>query len=365
MTRDDLTALLARIASGDGDEGDVRRARALLRDDDRLPDEVRDGALLDDVEDEAASLLALLELDPLADDTPDVADPIDVVAGVFAAIGGDAATELDDWEPVAQLLRDAIAAEGGSYDGAPQSLASLGASEGADLASAVAEAAGEVDVADDVLVAIGARPATSLRDAVRAEAGDVDVSEAAMLAIGAPPALSWRDAVVAEAGSFDAAEDILAAIGGRSAWSLAEALRAEAGTVDVADAVLRAIGAAELGLGPALATAIEAEAGGVDVAVAVERALRPAAVVPVPAVAAPANSNRFFPALALLAAAALVAVVGIGRGFGGSTPEPLQFASAGEVTIENLSYSDDVMVNVIQGEGDAPLILWIDEEATL
>ncbi len=184
----------------------------------------------------------------------------------------------------------------------------------------------------------------------------------------APDEVDVAGAVRAAAGDVDIADDVLAEIGVEATWSLADAIRFEAGTVDVAAAVLRTIGSADLDFGADLVAAIRSEGGEVDVVATVDRALRPAAppvVVTAPTASMPANSHRFYPALALLAAAALVVVLGVSRGFGTDAPEPMLFASAGEITIEDLSYSDDVMVQVIQGDGDAPLILWIDEEATL
>ena len=87
------------------------------------------------------------------------------------------------------------------------------------------------------------------------------------------------------------------------------------------------------------------------------------ATVPVPA-------NRSWGAWATAAiAAAVLLVVGpsafeADSGAASGPGEPIRFAMAAEVIVEDLSYSDTVQV--MQTEGDeGALIIWLDEEAVL
>jgi hypothetical protein len=68
-------------------------------------------------------------------------------------------------------------------------------------------------------------------------------------------------------------------------------------------------------------------------------------------------------------AAIVLLVVGASQLIGGyqsvgpAVPAPMQFASASEIIVDELEWSDTVQV--MQTEGDeGALIIWVDEEAT-
>ena len=202
-----------------------------------------------------------------------------------------------------------------------------------------------------------------LRAGLDAEAGGVDVSESVLRRLAVAgwaygPVLS--EAVRSEAGELDLARSVMAELTLNEGLPIADAVGAESGTVDVADAVL-----AELALDASLpiAEALRAEAGTVDVVSAVLAEIGEARTSDVPV---PANDNRGFSLGTLaLAAAALVSVIvgALSLPGGGMEPlDPMLFAHAGEVVIEDLSYGVDVQVVQIEGEQGA-VILWIDEEA--
>jgi hypothetical protein len=127
-----------------------------------------------------------------------------------------------------------------------------------------------------------------------------------------------------------------------------------------------------------LGEAVRAEAGTVDVTAEVMRRVRRAAVAPQISfdgdeVLEPANNGGF--AWGAVAAAALVLLtVLLGRPFVGGLPEridrdasvelaALQFASPGEIVVDDLSYAPDTNVQVIQEEGEGgALIIWVEEE---
>ncbi len=245
---------------------------------------------------------------------------------------------------------------------------------GVDLGAAVRDAAGEVDVASAVLAEVGAAWVPVGR-AVRSEAGAVDVAAAVMDAIGAR-SLPVAEAVRAEAGRVEVAAAVAAEVG-HAVADVGEAVRAEAGRIDVAGEVMAALGATGL----PVAEAVRAAAGEVAVGPAVMRALgtadaMPPAVAAPPAWPAPANrARRWVVALVAVAAAVAVVLFGVNGGVTPSAPtgadvavveahdadRELQFASASEVQIEDLSFGDDVVV--FQDEGDdGALILWVDDE---
>lgn len=226
-----------------------------------------------------------------------------------------------------------------------------------------------------------------IHEALVADRGTVDVTEAVMGRVSRE-ATGWvhgpvlGEATRFEGGRVDVAEQVMDQCGDASAVPLADAVRSLAGSVDLADQV-----AAKLGLdeGLPIAEAVRAEAGQVDVVEAVQAAIASSAVWTsegTPEAAAPTGraANRGFSAWAGLASVAAAAVLAVGLWAGNApsevqvvassvTPQKLQipemrFASASEVVVEDLSYSDTVQV--MQTEGDeGALIIWLDEEAVL
>ncbi|MEZ4316106.1 MAG: hypothetical protein R3F61_01315 [Myxococcota bacterium] len=291
-------------------------------------------------------------------------------------------------------IAEAIAGEAGSVD-----LIAAIESELTDLrlplAEAIAYEAGTVELADQVLVAVGGEARIPVAEAVRAEAGTVDVWPeleavvsgawvSAMLDHELAPA-AHRAAVLRlqEDPASGALMTAFASIGSE----LRTAVRDEAGECPY---LWESI-ASELGVDPEavegwdgelFAAAVRAEAGTVDVAPYVMSQVRvphrpsmPYSAVEVEAVPAPANSRRWNVGTLVMAAAAalLLTVLPIGYrdtlsgGSTGSNPTveaSAQFASAGEIVVENLNYHDDASVTQTLGDEGA-LILWVDEEATL
>lgn len=296
---ENLETLLRRIRDGLSTSDEVERARGLVAQDARLPEELRDIALGvdEDLRADAAGLLSVLGADDLGGL---------LAEAVRAEADHGPMLEVDDgWEAIAEVLRDGIRAEAGGCDVSEsvlRRLAVAGWAYGPVLAEAVRSEAGEVDIASSVLAELTLDERLPLVSALHAEAGTVDVANA-----------------------------VLAELALDAALPIAEAVRAEAGTVDVVASVLAEIGAVR------------------------------AASVPVPA-----NDNRGWSLGTLaLAAAALVSVVvgALSLPGGGMEPlDPMLFAHAGEVVIEDLSYGVDVQVVQIEGEQGA-VILWIDEDA--
>ena len=321
---DPLHMLLQRILEGDASPEEVARARERVAGDARLPEELREEALT-------------VEGDWAAD-----------AAGLMVLL-----CEEDSW---GSALRGAVSEEAGDMPAASKSPPWEGKS-------------------------------TSVHEALEASGGTVDVTEAVMGRVSRQ-AKGWvhgpvlAEALRAEGGRVDVASEVMAQCGESSPVPVAEAARVLAGAVDLTDEL-----AAKLGLDEALpvAEAVRAEAGTVDVWAAVE-----AAVVQVPAWTSegtPASAvptrraaNTRFSIWTGLASVAAAAVLAVGVWFGGSSTEvqvvashmttqklqtpAMRFASASEVVVEDLSYSDTVQV--MQTEGDeGALIIWLDEEAVL
>jgi hypothetical protein len=168
-----------------------------------------------------------------------------------------------------------------------------------------------------------------------------------------------------EAAGFDVTGAVLAALGLEEPdLPVAEAVRAEAGEIDIADDVT-------LFTSGVVAEAVREEAGTVDLVGDVMQQVRQTALAPASTpLPEPANTRRWFLA-ALTMAAALVLSVMVGRSVwnaGEPAPYAMQFASAEEIVVNDLSYGESTAVHVFQAEGDnAPLIIWVDdyEEATL
>lgn len=190
----DLLSLLRRIRDGHATVDEVARARALIRDDVRLDDELRSIALTDDdLSGDAAGLLAVLGADDLGSL---LADAIVHEAGTIAA------------EAIDQTV-----------------LATLDWRLGPDLAAAVIREAGPVDVVDGVLDELGLTDAFArgrLGRALIAEAGPIDVADAVMAEIAAtmpsaihdlPPANDTR-AFVAISGLLAAAAFVFVSLVG-------------------------------------------------------------------------------------------------------------------------------------------------------
>ncbi|MEM9683359.1 MAG: efflux transporter periplasmic adaptor subunit [Pseudomonadota bacterium] len=185
----ELDRLLRRIADGDPSPALLDRARALLRMDTRLPEDLREIGLEDDEPAIAASaLLGVLGLDD----------------GLFGGLLGEALRSESGaalpWESAAPAssaepsapetvtaamleaqeaaglppVADAVRAEAGEISLALDVLRALDV-EVIDVGAAVSALAGEVDISAEVATRLGALPAP-LQSAVRAEAGEADVS---------------------------------------------------------------------------------------------------------------------------------------------------------------------------------------------
>ncbi len=173
----DLLTILRRIRDGKAAPAEVARARALLRDDARLDDELRSVALSDP--------------EDLAGDA----------AGLLAVLGGD---------DLGAILAGAVLAEAGP---APPTITEIdldeqGFSLGPAIARAVRDDAGHVEVANEVLRACGLEDPLPVAEAVRGEAGGVDIAEAV---------IPW------------------------AAVDVGETVRAESGPVDIVNAVMAEI----------------------------------------------------------------------------------------------------------------------------
>lgn len=168
------------------------------------------------------------------------------------------------------------------------------------------------------------------------------------------PSFRNGDAFAVEA---DVADDVMAALGLERSLPIAEAVASEAGTIDVAGRVMAELGAAIHPIRDA------ASAPRRDAASAPRRgaasAPRPVALpVPLPFVANNARGFRW--AAVALAAAALFALI-LGRGErSAEETEPLVFAQAGDVVVEDLTYAEGVQVVQLEG-ADGAVILWVDD----
>ncbi|MCB9685093.1 MAG: hypothetical protein H6738_07280 [Alphaproteobacteria bacterium] len=302
---DTLDNLLMRLKDGIATLAELEQARALVRSDERVPDELRDVVFVEasEIEADAAALLGMLGLDDLG--AMLVEAVMDEIASVPSFVD-----ELADegWDEIASVLREGLEDE---------------ASLGVDVVEAVMRRLPAADFARAALVA----------PAITAEAGEVDLSDAVLAGLG------------------------LAAL------PLAEAVRAEAGEVDLADAVASTLALER----PPVAEAVWAEAGKVDVVagvmstIGVWRATAAPVVAPVVAPANVVRGGRFGVAGFALAAVALLSVV-VGRlAVPVTGASDLVFASAGEVQIDNLQVGTDVQVMQFEGDGGA-VILWLETE---
>ncbi len=241
-----------------------------------------------------------------------------------------------------------------------------------DEAEAASDAAGLLSVlgADDLGEVLAA--------AVRAEGAEPSVLTEAQL----EPDAEWmviaevlRDGLRRIGRDVELATHTLARLTELQGWAwgpvVSAAVRAEAGPVD-SSLVGRVMEALSLTVRvPPVAEAVRAEAGTVDVAAAVlkELGLGAAAKMPSPVVeaprplAAPANNQQWhWAAAGLVLAAAFLAMVLRGASPGGGSPEPMTFAHASDIVVEDLSYGEGVEVFETLSD-DGTVILWLDEEA--
>jgi hypothetical protein len=324
----------------------------------------------------AASGLPLDDL-PIAAAIRSLAGEVEVADGVLARLG----------LPAFELpLAAAVEGEAGRVDLLARIEAEL-TDLGLPLAEAIAYEAGTIDVADAVITAVGGEARLPVAEAVRAEAGNVSVWPAIEASVSGAWVSAMLDRELAPAGhraaiqrlhdDGAAREDMtaFASIGSE----LRTAVAAEAGDCPyVWAAIAEQIGvepeAVEGWDGVSLAAAVREEAGTVDVAAAVMKRIdtrMPSSLGERDDLPVPANSGFGLSAMLMLAAV-VVMILGVPQIVGtldnGSSPTMVesstQFASASEIVVEELDYSENS--NVYQATGDqGALILWVDEGKTL
>lgn len=197
-----LESLLFRIRDRVATDAEIERARAMIRADVRLPEELREVVDLSD-------------------------DPVGDAVGLLAVLGADSL--------FGEVLREGLAAE--------------------------MEADAELVVTAEMVDGEWAW-GPALADAVRAEAGELEIADAVVEAVGGPARFPLAAAVRAEAGEVELASSVLAAVGlAERALDLAGAIASDAGSVEVADAVFASLG---LPVRPPVAEAVREEAGSVE-----------------------------------------------------------------------------------------------------
>ncbi|MFK7931044.1 MAG: hypothetical protein AB8H79_22855 [Myxococcota bacterium] len=339
--------------------------------------------------------------------------PMDVAAAVLDSAGDvdvavDVSTRLG---ALAAPLAPALQNEAGDVDVAASVVAPLGAVLWP-VAAAIRSEAGEIDVAHLIVPS-----PIAVASAVRFEAGDVDlvaalapdttVDVAAAVRSEAPEVDVWSTMGQAfepgwVSGLFDGElspvahriaarrlmTDGLASVElsafAEAGRNLRHAVTEGAGeTPYIWAAVAPRIGIEHPEAVPGweegvVAEAVRDRAGTVAVEQAVmDRVQRKTDRVTAPPVvvqtAAPANNGRWRMAGMAIAAAVLVSVLAgrllpmaglLAPGAAGLSAEPVDFAAAGEVQVEELSYDDEVnvMVTLPDEDGDRPLIIRINEE---
>lgn len=326
-----------------------------------------------------------------------LAGEVDVAAEVATRLGSLAAplgsavrNEAGEAEVAASVLgelgelvfpiSEAVRFEAGEID-----IADAVAPLAVDVATAVRSEAGEIDIA----AVHGSVPEVAA--AVRAESGDCDV----WAGIGGAFADGWvaglLDHELAPAAHRIAARRLMAdtragaelAAFADQGRQIRASIREEAGeTPYIWGAVAERIGIeapeAVPGYdGSLIAEAVRETCGPVQVEAGVMARIRRTSEVVEP-LATPEPANRPAAAwqyLAMVGAVAVVLMLVVGRfggpvadlfesdpaGFGASTPD---FAAAGEVNVEQLSYDEDVdvIVTLPDEDGDRPLIIRIEEE---
>jgi hypothetical protein len=201
------------------------------------------------------------------------------------------------------------------------------------------------------------------------EADTLEITNMMVLELEAD-GLPISDAIIAESGHCDVVEQVMENLGLVEQLPLASAIAALAGTVDVSKSVMAELGEQSL----PISEAIHAEAGSVNVVDEVMATVRRDALVPTMRVSDPQPANdrwMHWSALAI-AAVTLLSVITLPM-LGGSeevaVQEPrLQFASAAEIVVDDLSYDEEAFVQVIHDtddDGEQALIIWVDDEAVL
>ena len=257
---------------------------------------------------------------------------------------------------VTSTVQQAVVAESGEVDVTPEVLAALEL-QVLPVASAVREEAGVVAVAADVLSVIEQSWVSAMLD--RELSGDAH--RAAVARLTAEPRSRAAMTAFADLGR-----------------SVQTGVREAAGEVEpLWHAVAQEIGIADpeavAGYEPALLVeALREEAGApVDVWAGVHAQIRTPVAAGSP-LDAPAPANNNWAWVSLMAAAVALFVLSVG-GSGTMTPEgsrlaanPISFASADEIKVDDLQYAENTTVQVFQSdEGDGPLIIWVNEETAL
>jgi hypothetical protein len=319
MTIHELDMLLIRIRDGEAGPEDVERARALVQTDSRLPEELREIALVEDIREDAVALLAVLGHDD-----------------GFGALMSEAIMS-ESFEPVEETgaqvldLNEAMEAE-------------LSRSFDWPLAEAIAFEAGQVELVTAVFEVLG-----------------IDLQ---LLGIGG--------AIADEAGAIDVSGDVSDSISGVGELGLStaigDAIRASAGDVgELWPAIAREIAVVDVGSLP-IREALAHEAGDADLVRDVMEAIERESLGVVAELPAPANTTRWGVAAVIAFAAAAMVMFGVRLTISELPVEPasppLQFASAAEVVVHDLEYSDNVQVFQVQGDEGA-MIIWVEEEAVL
>ena len=401
MTIHELDKLLMRIRDRDAGAEDIARARALVQADSRLPEELREIALVEDIREDAVALLAVLghddgfgalmseallseSIDSVDSSQPPEAQVLDL----------NEAMELELSRPFEWPLVEALSAEAGHVDIAGAVLKTLGMTDemSVSVGLPLRAEAGAVEVAGQVLERLEQSAVLMpLAKAIAAEAGQVELVGAVFETLGLEsPRFDVGAAIVEEAGDVDLAAQVRASIAGpaeatsntglgeatsntglgeaTSNTGLGEAIRAAAGDVDdLWPAIATSIAASEVGV-LAIREAVAHEAGDADLVPRVMEAIERDSLGVMTELPPAANTGRWaFAAVATLAAAAMV-MFGVRLTISELPLEPaspsLQFASAGELVVHDLQYSDNVQVFQVEGDEGA-MIIWVDEEAVL
>ncbi|MBN2799458.1 MAG: hypothetical protein JXX28_09960 [Deltaproteobacteria bacterium] len=304
-------------------------------------------------------------------------------------------------------IRDALADEAGQISLAGQVAEALAAP----VAEAVRAEAGDADLAAGIAATLSL-PCPPIRGALTDEAGEVDLASACLAALGYPAA-PVAEAVRAQAGEVELRPEVslltepgwvsglldnalplhlhrlasstlshrpeslreLNALA-EQGHSLRGALREEAGEVALWGGIAAQIGVEDAeqlaGYEPErVADAVRAEAGVIDITQAVMTSLRRSALGRVPTVEPPANHVRGLVGALLIASAFLLTVLFSEQPEAQipEAPRAMQFADAREITVNELSWSQDAMVQLIQSSdeqgAEGALIIWVDEEVVL
>jgi hypothetical protein len=382
MTIRELDKLLMRIRDRDAGAEEVARARELVQADTRLPEELREVALVEDIREDAVALLAVLGhedgfgalmAEALLSESQEVqessAQPQAQVLDLNEAM------ELELSKPFEWPVAEALASEAGHVDFAEAVLNALGMREEltASVGPPLRAEAGTVEVAGQVLERLEHRVLElPFAEALAAEAGDVELVGAVFEQLGLDvPALGIGGAIAEESGSIDLAAEVTASISEAGVTSspkgLSEAIRAAAGDVDdLWPAIANAIAESDEVL--PIREAVAYEAGDADLATRVMDAIERDSLGVVSELPPAANTGRWaFAAVVAIAAAAMV-MFSVRLTIGELPSEPasqaLQFAAAGELVVHDLEYSDNVQVFQVEGDEGA-MIIWVDEEAVL